>query len=130
MRNLPEVLSIDEFKGNSGEKKYQCILTDPKNKKVLDILHGREKHIMSDYFRKFNYRDKVKYFVMDMWQPYKDIAEIYLRTQQLSLINFTSYDRCYGLLRGYEKMSKRNLPGSEEDILKEVGHFFLKEDTI
>ena len=34
---MPRVLSIDEFKGNAG-RKYQGIITDPVNKKVLDIL--------------------------------------------------------------------------------------------
>ncbi|MGN1193959.1 MAG: helix-turn-helix domain-containing protein, partial [Acutalibacteraceae bacterium] len=38
---LPEVLSIDEFKGNTRGEKYQCILTDPINKVVLDILPKR-----------------------------------------------------------------------------------------
>lgn len=38
---LPKVLSIDEFKGNTLGEKYQCILTDPENKIVLDILPER-----------------------------------------------------------------------------------------
>ena len=76
---LPKVLSIDEFKGNAGSRKYQCILTDPKNKKVLDILKGREQHILSEYFRSFEDRSNVEYFVMDMWRPYKDIAETYFK---------------------------------------------------
>ena len=71
-----------------GVKKYQCILTDPQNKKVLDILHGREQHILSDYFRKFNDRDKVKYFIMDMWQPYKDIAETYFKNATIIIDKF------------------------------------------
>lgn len=28
--SLPKVLAIDEFKGNTGNEKYQCILVDPK----------------------------------------------------------------------------------------------------
>ncbi len=44
---LPEVLAIDEFKGNAETGKYQCILTDPKNHKVLDILPGREARHLS-----------------------------------------------------------------------------------
>jgi transposase len=75
---MPEVLSIDEFKGNAG-RKFQCILTDPKSHKVLDILEGREKHILSAYFSTFKDRANVKYFVMDMWKPYKDIAETYFK---------------------------------------------------
>ncbi len=88
LTKLPEAISIDEFKGNAGGKKYQCILTDPQNKKVLDILHGREQHILSDYFRKFNDRDKVKYFIMDMWQPYKDIIETYFKNATIIIDKF------------------------------------------
>ena len=75
---MPEVLSIDEFKGNAG-RKFQGIITDPKNKKVLDILEGREHHLLSSYFRQFKDRNNVKYFVMDMYRPYKDIAETYFK---------------------------------------------------
>ena len=35
---LPEVLSIDEFKGNAGGEKYQTIVTDAKNKKSIAKL--------------------------------------------------------------------------------------------
>ncbi len=35
---MPKVLSIDEFKGNTGGEKYQCIITDPCNKKIIDIF--------------------------------------------------------------------------------------------
>ena len=38
---LPEVFAIDEFKGNTGAQKYQCILTDPVHGRVLDILPDR-----------------------------------------------------------------------------------------
>ena len=37
-KTLPEVISIDEFKGNSGGSKYHCIIVDPKGGKILDIL--------------------------------------------------------------------------------------------
>ncbi|MDA3844992.1 MAG: ISL3 family transposase, partial [Vallitaleaceae bacterium] len=82
--HMPEVLSIDEFKGNAG-RKFQCILTDPKSRKVLDILEGREHYILSDYFRQYNDRNNVKYFVMDMWKPYKDIAETYFKNATIMI---------------------------------------------
>jgi transposase len=37
-KSLPRVVSMDEFKGNAGGEKFQCIITDPEHKKVLDIL--------------------------------------------------------------------------------------------
>ena len=50
---LPKVLSIDEFKGNTWGEKYQCILTDPENKIVLDILPERYKPYLTTYFCKY-----------------------------------------------------------------------------
>ena len=41
LTKLPEVISLDEFKGNSGGQKYNSIVADPQNKEVLDILPNR-----------------------------------------------------------------------------------------
>ena len=35
---LPEAISFDEFKGNAGGERFQCIVTDPLNRRVFDIL--------------------------------------------------------------------------------------------
>ena len=45
------VLSIDEFKGNAGGQKYQCILVDPIKHSVLDILPSRSQTQLVSYFR-------------------------------------------------------------------------------
>lgn len=74
-RELPEVLSIDEFKGNAGGEKYQSILTDPKNSKVLDILPNRFEADLIKYFKQFPSRDQVKYFVSDMNPHFKAVAK-------------------------------------------------------
>jgi transposase len=78
---LPKVLSIDEFKGNTGSEKYQCILTDPDNKVVLDILPMRYKHYLTNYFRDYDKesREKVNYFISDMWQTYADISAVWFK---------------------------------------------------
>lgn len=72
----PEVLAIDEFKGNTGDEKYQCILTDPKTGIVLDILPNRTTECLIKYFKQWDLdkRKAVRYFVSDMWQPYTDLA--------------------------------------------------------
>lgn len=75
---LPEVLSIDEFKGNTNGEKYQCIITDPKNGIVLDILPQRYSHYLSSYFKNID-RHKVKFFVSDMWKVYSDFASTYFK---------------------------------------------------
>jgi len=88
--NLPEVLAIDEFKGNAETGKYQCILTDPKNHKVLDILPGREAYHLSSYLSSFPRaeRDKVKVVVIDMWKPYLDMAKAYFKQAMVVIDRF------------------------------------------
>ena len=75
-QKLPDVLSIDEFKGNTNKEKYQCIITDPVNKIVLDILPKRYESYLTKYFLRFNKaeRQNVKTFVSDMWKPYASLA--------------------------------------------------------
>lgn len=79
-KTLPEVLAIDEFKGNTGKEKYQCILTNPKTREVLDILPERYSSYLSKYMRKYTREERknIKYFISDMWSPYTDMATTYL----------------------------------------------------
>ncbi len=78
---LSEALSIDEFKGNTWGEKYQTILTDPVNKRVLDILPQRYKPYLTNYFKQYpkEIRDSVTYFVSDMWRTYSDISDIWFK---------------------------------------------------
>lgn len=55
---LPEVLSIDEFKGNSGGQKYNSIVVDTKNRKVIDILPNRFENNLIRYFSQFPSKKK------------------------------------------------------------------------
>ena len=43
LRQLPEVISLDEFKADTKEGKYAFIINDPIKKEVLDILPNRKK---------------------------------------------------------------------------------------
>ncbi len=78
-KQLPEVLCIDEFKGNTGYYKYQVSLMDGKARKPIDIIECRYKSHLFDYFNKFSLkqREKVKCVVIDLWKPYKDLAATY-----------------------------------------------------
>jgi transposase len=75
-KKLPEVLSIAEFKGNADGEKYQTILADPKNRKIMDILPNRKESDLIRYFRQFENRKEVKYFIMDMNPHFREVAEI------------------------------------------------------
>ena len=87
---LPKALSIDEFKGNTNGEKYQCILTDPVNKVVLDILPKRFKPYLTEYFRDYSReeRDKVNLFVSDMWSTYSDISSVWFKNATQAVDKF------------------------------------------
>lgn len=71
---LPAALSIDEFKGNADGEKYQCILTNPKKKAVLDVLPDRKQETLCAYFSQFRNRSQVQYVSMDMSGPFRATA--------------------------------------------------------
>lgn len=70
---LPEAVSIDEFRGNAGGEKFQCILTDPSQRRTLDILPCRKSESLYAYFLQFDNRKQVKCIVMDMSHLFRDI---------------------------------------------------------
>jgi len=75
---LPSIISIDEFKSNTDREKYQCIITDPVNRRIIDILSSREKYRLIKYFKEFNRTDTI-YFIIDMWSIYADIAYTFFK---------------------------------------------------
>ena len=74
---LPRVLSIDEFRGNSGGERFQCILTAPEERKIVDILPDRSVCTIQEYLKTFPNREEVECFVMDMNRAYRDIARTF-----------------------------------------------------
>ena len=82
------MLSIDEFKGNAGGEKFQAILTDAKNHKLVDILPSRTQATLVDYIHSFKNRNDVRYFVMDMNTVYRDIARNYFPNATIVIDKF------------------------------------------
>ena len=124
---LPRVLCIDEFKGNSGNYKYQVALIDGETHEVVDILECRHKHSLCEYFKKFPQEqlNNVKYFVTDLWETYKDIAFTYFKKAKIVADHFhwTRY-ACNALDKiRIEVQSK--LPKSERKYFKHSRYLLL-----
>ncbi|MDO4920409.1 MAG: ISL3 family transposase [Phascolarctobacterium sp.] len=73
---LPEYFSIDEFKGNAGGEKFQCNISDPVKRKVIDILPSRDTTDLSEHFLQYTKEDRnnVKGIVMDLSKIFRSIA--------------------------------------------------------
>ena len=75
-KNLPRVISFDEFKADTREGKYAFILNDPIHKKVLDILPSRKKEHLIQYFTFTENRRSMEYIISDMYEPYLLVQKI------------------------------------------------------
>ncbi len=114
---LPEVIAIDEFKGNSGGEKYQCILTNPSNQKILDILPTREKHYLIDYVRNYK-RENVSIFIMDMWETYKDIAKTFFPNAMIVVDKYHYIRQVYWAMHNVRKRVQESLSSLERLYFK------------
>ena len=76
IKNLPRVISFDEFKADTNEGKYAFILNDPIHKRVLDVLPSRKKERLIEYFSKTENRRSVEFVISDMYEPYLLVQQI------------------------------------------------------
>lgn len=117
---LPRVLCIDEFKGNSGQYKYQVALLDGETHKIIDILECRHKHFLCDYFKKFPQEqlNNVKFLVTDLWEPYKDIGMTYFRKAKIVADHFHWARYACNALDSIRIEVQSKLPKSERKYFK------------
>jgi transposase len=107
---LPKVLSIDEFKGDTEYGKYQCILTSPVDKRIVDILPTRYSSQLYDYLQGFPNRKQVKYIVMDMNKEYLRIAKQLLPQATVVVDRFHVVRHCTWALENVRKRVQKKLP--------------------
>ena len=81
-RPLPFALCIDEirFEEDPGHK-YCCVLYDFETGDIVDIIRSRQMPYLDEYFSsiKESERDKVRYFISDMYDGYRTVKKRYFR---------------------------------------------------
>lgn len=90
-RTLPKILSIDEcYNCNLFKDPYSCILFDFEKMKIVDIIQDRSKYNLVKYFNKIKPEERrnVQYVVMDMWEPYLDVAKITFPNATVAIDSF------------------------------------------
>lgn len=114
---LSQALAIDEFKGNTWGEKYQCILTDPINNIVLDILPKRYEYYLTSYFKDYSKeeRNKVKCFVSDMWKPYEQTANNWF-TNATQIVD--KYHWIRQAIWAFERVRKEEQKKLDKDLSK------------
>ena len=128
LKGLPTALSIDEFKGNTNGEKYQCILTDPVNKVVLDILPKRYEHFLTEYFNCFDKseRDKVKFFVSDMWKPYSNISSVWFKNATQIVDKYHWIRQVIWAFEAVRKQEQKKFSNSHRRYFKKSRQLLIK----
>lgn len=90
---FPEAICIDEVytKLNDHDAKYSCIFYDFYNHTIVDVLPDRRKNFLHRYFQSFQDSKEllnVKYVCIDMYFPYKQIAQIYFKKALICVDSF------------------------------------------
>lgn len=133
-RKLPMVLSIDECHNkNQFQKPYSAIFFDFLNTKIVDIIQDRKKTNLFSYFNKITKEElsNVQYVVIDMWEPYLDIAQTFFPNAPIAIDSFhvlENMSRALDLLRRrIWRRYKENTLSKEYYLLKKWEHLLYNE---
>ena len=79
---LSEVICIDEFKGDSGNIKYQTSFLNGSKHSIIDILPIRDKNFLFCYFKSIpsKERQSVKFFVSYLSNTFKAVRNRFFKT--------------------------------------------------
>ena len=126
LTDLPEIISLDEFKGNSGGQKYNSIIVDPQDKKVLDILPNRYENDLIKYFSQFSSRTKVKYFVCDMNPHFRNVANTCFRQATVVADRYHVVRQVFWALEKVRKNEQSKLPDRHRKYFKKSRYLLMK----
>lgn len=126
---LPQVLSIDEFRGNANGQKFQAILTDAKNHDLVDILSSRSQNLLIDYFKGFNNRKNVRYFIMDMNRSYLEIAKAFLPSAHIVIDRFHVVRYVTWALENVRKRIQKQMHPSKRKYFKRSRRILLSHKS-
>lgn len=81
---LPNIICLDEFHfSNANHKagKYPCVISNPFNSELIDIIESRRKDYLIDYFQNISLKERnnVKYFISDMNETYRSIHKLFFK---------------------------------------------------
>lgn len=122
---LPAVLSIDEFRGNSGGQKFHAILTDAHNHELFDILPTRSQTDLMLYLNTFKNKKEIRYLVTDMNRVYKDLAVQYFPNATIVIDKFHVLRYATWALENVRKRVQKQMLPSKRKYFKRSRRLLL-----
>ena len=122
---LPDVIALDEFKGDAGGERFQCILTAPKERRILDILPDRTTSTLQSYLRAFPNRQDVRYVVMDMNRGFRDIARTFFPQAKIVIDRFHVFRYCTWAMDDVRRRVQKTLQPDTRRYFKRARRLLL-----
>ena len=78
---IPIALCIDEIGFKTEDGSYAAIIYDHDKRRITDVIRNRQKEYLRVYFYSYSYkeRQRVKYFISDLYEGYASIKEEFFR---------------------------------------------------
>jgi transposase len=124
IQELPRVIAIDEYKGDTREGKYQLIIANGETKEPIDILPNRRKKTIVDYLKK--YGSKVEIVVMDMSPSFKAAVQKALDKPIIVADRFHFCRYIYWALDGVRRRIQNMWNDYDRKKCKKMRHVFYK----
>jgi len=119
----PKWLGIDEV---HLLKNYRCVITDVKDKSVIDILRKRNKDVVISYLSKLQDNDKIELVAMDMWNPYKSAVNSVIPHAKIVIDKFHVVKLANEALEKIRKANRENVSANERRQLMRDRYVLLK----
>lgn len=135
---LPKVICFDEvYTSRKSYQKYAFIMADFFKNKVIDAYSSRHKNRLSQNISsiKASERENVAYIIIDMWDTYREIAEIYFKNAKIAVDSFHVIQHLNNamisirlrIMRKYDKRTKSLLANDMYYyMIKKFHYFFIK----
>lgn len=124
---LPKVIAIDEYKGDTKAGKYQLIIADGITKEPIDILPNRYKTTIKQYLRK--YGAKVEVVIMDMSPSFKAAVQQALDKPIIVADRFHFVRYIYWAMDGVRRRVQSSWHDYERKKCKKMRYVFHKNSS-
>lgn len=125
VQELPKVIAIDEYKGDTKAGKYQLIIADGETKEPIDILPNRKKKTIKDYFQKHG--TNVEVVIMDMSPSFKAAVQKALGKPVIVADRFHFCRYIYWALDGVRRRVQADWNDYDRKRCKRMRYVFYKD---
>lgn len=105
---LPRAIAIDEFKGDAGGERFQTVIADVENKKIVDVLPDRKVDTIKKYLQSSD-TSKVEIVVMDLSKSFKQAVRKALGNPLIIADRFHFMRQVYWALDAVRREVQREL---------------------